>query len=348
MRVSTLAICVLGSMLLCGLTSGCRNRSSDPSPYFAFVDKSGRVRIRLEPGQEAQSFSEGMAAVSLNGRWGYIDQNGKWVIPPRFGEAGVFEPLGKFSEGLAPVMNGGYFGKAAKFGFIDRTGNYAITAQFDWAGAFSEGVAPVCTGPCRFPGSPEHSSYGYINKAGHYVIGPTSQWNFVAPFAEGRAWVSEWPVLVNGKVVDYSQKTDRLIDHSGRFVSNTRFGWGTPFSDGLAASDLGYVNRQGEVVIAHPTPGHGGEFGEGWAAATIGGKTVFIDTTGKIALRPNCDGAMPFSEGLAAALKSNCNDGRCWGYIDKTGTFVIQPQFNHDLQPFHNGLALVCFGCRDD
>jgi hypothetical protein len=59
------------------------------------------------------------------------------------------------------VMNGEYFTKTARFGFIDRTSSYVIAPKFDWAGSFSEGVAPVCTGPCRFPGLPEHSAYGY-------------------------------------------------------------------------------------------------------------------------------------------------------------------------------------------
>jgi len=338
MEISTVAIRIFGSALLCAVMAGCRYQPS----YFAFIDKSGSVRIRLEPTQEAKSFSEGLAAVSLNGHWGYVDQDGRWVVPPQFGEAG------EFSEGLAPVMNGGYFSKTAKSGFIDRTGRYVIAPKFHWADSFSEGVAAVCTGAaCRFPGLPERPSYGYINKAGDYVIGPQSQWGSVARFSEGRAWVSERPLLVGGKLVDYNQETERLIDHDGRCVSEARFGWGTPFSDGLAATDRGYVNRQGDVVIAHPTPGVSGEFGEGWASATIGGKAVFIDTTGKIVLQPDCEGAKPFSEGLAAAYKSNCIDGRCWGYIDKTGKFVIQPRFDYDLGLFHDGLALVCFGCRD-
>src|SRR5208283_4601113 len=206
MRFSTLAIRVFGSMLLCALMAGCRYQP----PYLAFIDKSGHVRIRLEPAQEAKSFSEGLAAASLNGRWGYIDQSGRWVIQPQFGEAGAFEAAGEFSEGLAPVMNGKHFSKTAKFGFIDRTGRYVIAPKFDWAGSFSEGAAAVCTGPCRFPAPPERPGYGYINKAGDYVIGPQSRWESFAPFSEGRAWVSESPLLVGGRVVDYSRKTFRL------------------------------------------------------------------------------------------------------------------------------------------
>ena len=35
-------------------------------------------------------FSNGLAAVRFEGRWGYIDTNGTWVIEPRFDLAGPF------------------------------------------------------------------------------------------------------------------------------------------------------------------------------------------------------------------------------------------------------------------
>lgn len=66
---------------------------------FAFIDKSGRVKFRLGKSQLAGSFSEGLAAVSVNGKWGYVDTEGHFVIHPQFGSAG------DFSEGLAVVTS---------------------------------------------------------------------------------------------------------------------------------------------------------------------------------------------------------------------------------------------------
>lgn len=54
-----------------------------------------------------------------------------------------------------------------------------------------------------------------------------------------------------------------------------------------------------------------------------------------------------FSEGLAPACKDDCVAENGWGYIDKTGKFAIPPQFQQSLEPFRNGLALVCLGCKD-
>jgi hypothetical protein len=335
MSSSSVAARIFGWVLLSALLAGCRH---EPRPYFAFIDKSGSVRIRLQPSQYASSFSEGLAAVSRDGRWGYIDASGAWVIPPRFAE------VEEFSEGLAVVGTGEYSSKTTQFGFIDRTGKFVIAPRFDWASSFSDGLAGVCTGACRIPElAGPGRSYGYIDKTGDYVIG--GKWEFAGPFSDGRAWVFETPVLVEGKVVDHNQPTERLIDRAGKFVSEARFRWGMPFSNGLAVTDRGYVNRAGEVAIAQPSPDQ--SFAEGWARVIEGGRSVFIDRTGKVVLRPDCLYAESFSEGLAPACRNDREYENGWGYIGKTGKFVIPPQFHHSLGPFRNGLALVCIGCKD-
>jgi hypothetical protein len=56
------------------------------------------------------SFSEGLARVELNGKWGYIDKEGKEVIPIKYDWAR------SFSEGLACVKLNG------KWGYIDKEG----------------------------------------------------------------------------------------------------------------------------------------------------------------------------------------------------------------------------------
>ena len=60
--------------------------------------------------QEAVSFSEGLHPVMQNGLYGYIDENGAMVIPPRF------QAADRFRDGLAMVL---YEGKTA---YIDHGG----------------------------------------------------------------------------------------------------------------------------------------------------------------------------------------------------------------------------------
>ncbi|MFM9846607.1 MAG: WG repeat-containing protein [Hyphomicrobiaceae bacterium] len=69
--------------------------------------------------EEAKWFSEGLAAVRIRGRFGYIDKRGTVIIPPRFDAAG------EFRGGYAEVRING------ASGIIDRRGRVVISAQFE-------------------------------------------------------------------------------------------------------------------------------------------------------------------------------------------------------------------------
>jgi hypothetical protein len=99
-----------------------------------FIDATGTFVIPMRY-QQAGPFSEGLANVRLDGRWGYIDRIGRTIIQPQFISAG------RFSEGLAAAS---IDVARARFGYIDRSGRFVIPPQFGDAAAFSEGVAAVC------------------------------------------------------------------------------------------------------------------------------------------------------------------------------------------------------------
>jgi len=65
------------------------------------------------------------------------------------------------------------------------------------------------------------------------------------------------------------------------------------------------------------------------------GRTGFIDSTGRVVIKPMFLDAQEFSEGLAAARLNGT-----YGYIDSTGKFVIEPQFDY-ATPFSEELAVV-------
>lgn len=95
-----------------------------------YIDELGNRLFDLRSGM-GLGFSEGLAAVKLGSKWGYVDNRGEVVIAPQFDGAL------SFSEGLAPVCIGG------KWGYIDKAGKRVIEPQFDMAGLFSDGVAIV-------------------------------------------------------------------------------------------------------------------------------------------------------------------------------------------------------------
>ena len=78
------------------------------------------------------------------------------------------------------------------------------------------------------------------------------------------------------------------------------------------------------------------------AAVKVGGKWGFIDKTGQFVINPQFDWAWDFSEGLAAVGIGDYKGGS-WGFIDKSGEYAIYPQFNWAFI-FHEGLAAVGIG----
>lgn len=63
----------------------------------------------------ANSFSEGLAAVYKDKKYGYINKKGKYVIEPQYVDAG------DFSEGIAVVQT-----EDGEWNFIDQTGAVVV------------------------------------------------------------------------------------------------------------------------------------------------------------------------------------------------------------------------------
>lgn len=105
-----------------------------------FIDKTGKVVFRF---QSARDFSEGLAAVEKDGKWGFINPNGQFEVPP------TFEAAGSYNGNLASAKLNG------RWGYLDRAGQWAIPPQFDKADDFSDDVALTDS--------------GYIDRAGNRV-----------------------------------------------------------------------------------------------------------------------------------------------------------------------------------
>ncbi|MDX1741136.1 MAG: WG repeat-containing protein, partial [Rhodothermales bacterium] len=231
--------------------------------------------------------------VQLDGDWGYINSNGRMVIEPDFQNAGTF------SEGMAPARS------SWRYGYIDRHGEFVIEPRFEHARRFSDGLAAV-----RVDGR-----WGYIDKSGSFAINPI----FVnaEPFAEGRAFVRttdyDWEYIdTDGQVVRTSE-TPHF--HSHEFSS---------FSEGVAlyeADDgsFGFIDRDGNPVI--PAQYASAQaFSEGKAAIKISDRWGFINRDQKTVISPQYISAGSFGDKLAPVR----DGGNTWGYVNESGTLIIQ------------------------
>ena len=284
---------------------------------------------------EAGSFSEGLAVVVVDNKYGYIDTTGRTVIRPKFelpdpslakwDGASVIS----FSGGLAlAILNG-------KYGYINKQGVIAISPQFDRAKAFADGLAWVS----------KNGKPGYINQQGKMVIQLDSL---------------EFPLNFARYVEKNLKKQEQSkLSEVPKFPSV----FAPSFSEGVAPLEhtdadgyriWGYINKSGNVVI-EPVFNHALKFREGFAAiapaAEAGKPTLwgFIDKSGNIAVEPRFNLVSHFSEGLAHCMMWDVDTDEFFTgdwthvFINQKGTIVICPKFN-GAGSFSEGLAWVKVG----
>jgi hypothetical protein len=96
-----------------------------------YLDSTGKA-ITEPIYDEALDFNGGLASVSRNKLYGYINTSGQVVITIHFTNAH------NFSEGLAPAESDN-----GLWGYIDTKGNWVITPMYAYADIFTNGEARV-------------------------------------------------------------------------------------------------------------------------------------------------------------------------------------------------------------
>ena len=279
--------------------------------------------------------SKSLFPVERAGKFGYIDRTGKIIVPLQFDGAN------EFHEGLALVTSG------RQQAFINEAGQVVIKPDFDIVDDFSEGLAAVNIGQRRIPNIGVISNpgkWGYIDKTGKLVI--PLKFTHAEDFSEGLAAVTDG---------------DRggFIDHTGKILFEVPLDVTLGFHEGIVGvllrGGVTYFDRTGKKVPS-PAIDYGPSYhsmSEGLAAIATGGKSGFIDQTGKLLIEAKFEDAGAFSEGLAPvkikgevvwcprdADGNRSGSTMLWGYIDKTGKLVIPAQFE-SAAPFSEGLAAI-------
>jgi len=179
---------------------------------LAYFDKTGKkISPPLGYGPKSNSFSEGLVPVEIKGKTGFMDRTGKIVIEPQFEDAEGFSeglaPVKVRSDETAWCPRdaaGSRKGFTMKWGYIDKTGKMVIPAEFESAAPFSDGlgainqcdegffvdktgkkivlgkfsqVSPFGAGLSRINvGVNQDRMWGYIDKTGKLIWGPTKGW----------------------------------------------------------------------------------------------------------------------------------------------------------------------------
>ncbi|MCE3228893.1 MAG: repeat protein [Bacteroidetes bacterium] len=149
----------------------------------------------------------------------------------------------------------------------------------------------------------------------------------------------------NGLAIVQVNDKKGLINSRGEYVMKPEYSYIFSATEGLFAFEkeemYGFANRDGTIAIK-PQYFYAGGFYEGVSAVSEGGKDYYITKDNKKAFNVDFEDAGDFSEGLASAVPYDMKEGENkTGFIDRTGKFVIKPQFDF-TGSFRNGFAPVC------
>jgi hypothetical protein len=207
-----------------------------------------------------------------------------------------------------------------------------------------------------------NGKYGFMDRSGKTVITP--QFDGTGGFSEGLASVQigpKWGYINTKGVVAITPQFDfampfrygrarvqlanryGYIDKEGKYTGSPTFLWASEFSGEFAAVQtadraLALVNQSGKTVLLAKVDTLGYEFNSGLLPAAAGGKWGFMDTTGKWVIDPQFEGVAGFADGLAPVRV-----GGRWGYIDQNGKFVVNPQYDFGGE-FYDGYASFLTG----
>ena len=278
------------------------------------LDASGTM-LETPVFEDIEAFREGLAAVKLDGQWGFIDRDLKMVIAPQFDAV-----LG-FLHGWSPAS------KKGKWGFIDRKGKWVLQPAWDEVRAFplpgSESLARAR----------KDKLWGFINRQGKWAI--PAQYDAVLAFNAASTLVRE--PSNSGRSGLW-----KLVDPTGKTLSDERwrFSFGFPL-DGLAVASVetqdgrwGYLKPNGSYLLP-PQWEKAMPFKDGSAVAWRDGKAGVIGENGDWIIRPDWDHLTGIAEGFVVARR-----GELHGYIEIATGRVIEPQW-HRVEPFEDGLGLV-------
>jgi len=281
-----------------------------PAAIFGCGD-GGAPRPPAPAGVEIQSigsFSEGLAPAQVNGKWGFIDPEGRLAVPA------VYDRVTRFENGTALVLRSGLWGA------VNSDGALVLQRRYLGLGSSDGTLAPASTrwGDAGF-------LYGYVNGSGVFVI--PEQYEEASAFSGGLA--------VAGTGGDYS-----IIDTLGNATRTLPYDRAFGFSDGLAMvkdgrHKYGFVDADGQEVIA-PAYDSAEPFSLGLASVENGeGLWGYVDTRGEVVIDFQYDYAGPFREDFAAVAAHGV-----MYYIDKSGAPAFDSSWRQAF-PFSGGLALV-------
>lgn len=285
-------------------------------------------------------FSEDMAAVVHNDKFGFISKANKFIVEP------IYDEVTDFNYGRSVIEKDG------KFGMIDRNGYSIFEPIFEELGTVSEGKVIAR----------KDSLYGYYSKNRISLIPER--------FEEAESFENQQAhVRIQGKeaIIDsvgsfvvkpFYDEVDFFTDSLIIFIENEKYGicnldcnpileanyeYIGKLMDNRAIivdqGKIGFLNENGVIIIPpsydiYPNYQSYSNFKDGLAKVRKNGKAGLIDKNGKT--------FVPFNYGeiglISDIIAYKKNDK--WGYFDKMGKERINMNYGY-AESFRNGCGII-------
>ncbi|MDO6739184.1 WG repeat-containing protein [Wenyingzhuangia sp. 2_MG-2023] len=290
-----------------------------------FINQKGETILEVSNYNSVTDFNEGLALVSKDGLYGFINSLGEIVIPIKYLGAS------NLSEGLAAIQDP----TTQLWGYTDSKGNLVIPFAYSEADSFSEDLAfvkkKVKEGKWILSNSlyidPKYQAC-YINKKNEIAV--KERFDTGTPFKNGIAQVKRY--TRNDSFMGGGKDKTYFIDKNGKKISQNKSNLASSFNpiNGYAILKKGkyyvIINNEGKIVSElkfHNIP----KFIDGIAIvststawrAVFGTYTKYgyVHYTGKTISKIKYTSAKPFVDGKALVEL----DGQTF-YIDKEGNTI--------------------------
>jgi len=224
---------------------------------------------------------EGLIAVKSDGKFGFVDKNGKEVIPPRY------EEVMPFVRGISAVKRDG------KWGFVDKRGKEIVSPTYEFAGycyfIISEDESYWCIEGSDY----DYLKLGYlpvVKKAGKYSTPFGGEYDFIVQIDSNLFLAKKgggWGLIdeKNKEVLNF--RYDKLFRlHKDLFVYSEKGKYG------VISLRRGVIVQPKYNVIFYA--------GEGMIGLVLNNNAGFADTSGKMIFQPKYDYGDPwFINGFA-------------------------------------------------
>lgn len=275
-----------------------------------YLECSYMLKVVARGFDEVQSFVGGYAKVKIGENYGYITNNGQFLIEAKYPDASIMLEC-------AAVNDGEEWHLINALGYkVARTNTPA-----DSLGALTGGKIAASKG----------GKYGYTDAS--LVLPKEFSYDYASTFKGGVAAVkkgSKWALIDTTE----KQITEYIFDEIVLDEFDTCMNGGVAF--GKQNGKYYMINAEGKKISDQGFDAVYPFVGSEPAAVCIGGKWGFVDTTGTMVIKPTYENAKSFNLGLGAVLV----DG-VWKYISTNGTVRIDSEFEDCLPFAANGIAAV-------